>query len=131
MDYNFFLDQLTQVRQKFALPPSVAVIEGGVSVDVDSVSYDTSKREIFIKYPGCDDDWKLKYEEREEEFEKLTKRNKSLEKSLEKADDSLEFADGEIETLKLYQAELVSNVEDQEIEIEDLKEEIKKLKSEV
>ncbi len=129
MDYNFFLDQLTQIRQKFALPPSVAVIEGGVSVDVDFVSHDIFKHEIIIKYPGCDDDWKLKYEEREEEFEKLTKRNESLEKSLEKADDNLEFADSKIEELKEDLAEAYSKIEDQEIEVEDLKAELKKLKS--
>ncbi len=127
MDFPFFLDQITQARQKFALPPKVAVIEAGVSVSVDSISYDFFKHEIIIKYTGCDENWKLKYEEREEEFKKMKKENEYLGASLEKADDNLEFADSKIEGFKEDLAEAYSKIEDQEIEIEDLKAEIQRL----
>jgi peptidoglycan hydrolase CwlO-like protein len=131
VDYNFFLDQLTQARQKFALPPSVAVIEGGVSVDVDSVSYDFFKHEIIIKYAGCDENWQMKYEDLMNQFEELQKENHSLKNSFKILDNQFTTAEDKIEGYKEDLAEAYSKIEDLEVDFEDAQEEIKKLKSEI
>jgi len=106
-------------------------MEGGIKVNVDSISYDTCGQEIIIKYSGCEENWYIKYHDLKDEFDEEIKAYVALKEEAGKLQGDLSDADDEIEGFKEDLAEANSKIEDQEVEIEDLQAEIKKLKSEL
>ncbi len=113
MEYNFFLDQLQSAREKFALEPIVTVLCGGCRHEVNSITYQNSRgSEIIIDFGAPSVNLLQKLEELEMELKETQDNLSIFEKDLVEKSDLLDEQEAIIQDLKQEIAELSSQVEE-------------------